>query len=250
MSALVRLYPRAWRERYEAEFLDLLEARPPTLGDRFDILRGALDARLHPQVQQPEAPEPAAVDAAPDDTVVVRRLGYAALAGGVAWVLTWWFATVAAPVVYDGYGPHRDGSGVLPLLMLSTFLLVGGLIGHLIVLPGTRRAARIGAIAAIPFLLIWSMGPWVVWFGLAAVIALVVFAFGSLGAAHWPVVATAGVLAGVVGVVGLALVTLGLVNLSVDLPYELLFVITAAATPIWLAVGGPLTRVRPVAAAA
>ena len=52
MSALVRLYPRAWRERYEAEFLELLEARPPTIGDRFDILRGALDARLHPQVRR------------------------------------------------------------------------------------------------------------------------------------------------------------------------------------------------------
>src|SRR4029079_15705907 len=59
MSALVRLYPRAWRERYEAEFLTLLEARPTTIGDRLDIVRGALDARLHPQVRRDEAPEPA-----------------------------------------------------------------------------------------------------------------------------------------------------------------------------------------------
>src|SRR4029077_17181152 len=55
MSALIRLYPRAWRERYEDEFLALLEARPPTFGDRLDIVRAALDARLHPQVRQPEA---------------------------------------------------------------------------------------------------------------------------------------------------------------------------------------------------
>src|SRR4029079_7068859 len=34
VSALIRLYPRAWRERYEDEFLALLEARPPTIGDR------------------------------------------------------------------------------------------------------------------------------------------------------------------------------------------------------------------------
>ena len=46
MSALVRLYPRSWRERYEDEFLGLLEVRPPTMRDRVDILRGALDARL------------------------------------------------------------------------------------------------------------------------------------------------------------------------------------------------------------
>jgi hypothetical protein len=45
MSALVRLYPRSWRARYEDEFLGLLEARPPTMRDRVDIVRGAIDAR-------------------------------------------------------------------------------------------------------------------------------------------------------------------------------------------------------------
>lgn len=45
---LLRLYPHSWRDRYEAEFLDLLEARPATLPDLIDILRGALDAHLHP----------------------------------------------------------------------------------------------------------------------------------------------------------------------------------------------------------
>ena len=47
MSALLRLYPRSWRERYEREVLGLLEARPPSLGDRVDIVRGAVDARLN-----------------------------------------------------------------------------------------------------------------------------------------------------------------------------------------------------------
>ena len=46
MSSLVRLYPRSWRARYEPEFLDLLETRPPSLRDRIDIVRGAIDARL------------------------------------------------------------------------------------------------------------------------------------------------------------------------------------------------------------
>ena len=250
MTALVRLYPRAWRERYEAEFLDLLEARPPTLGDRFDILRGALDARLHPQVRQTEAAEPAPVDDAPDDTVVVRRLGYGTLAGAVFWVLTWWVATFGAAVVYDGYGPHRDGSAALPLLILSTLLLVGGLIGHLIVLPGTRRAARTGAVAAIPFLLLWSMGPWIVWFGLLALVSLVAFAVGSLGTPHWSAAAAAGVSLGVIGMVGLGLIVAGLVNVGIDLPYELRFVVSAIGTPIWLSIGAPLIRVRPVEAAA
>ena len=29
MTGLVRLYPKAWRDRYEDEFVELLEARPP-----------------------------------------------------------------------------------------------------------------------------------------------------------------------------------------------------------------------------
>jgi hypothetical protein len=250
VSALIRLYPRAWRERYEDEFLALLEARPPTIGDRLDIVRAALDARMHPQVRRPEAPEPGHVDDAPDDTVVVRRLGYAALGGGVSWLLAWWLATVGATVVYDGYGPHRDGSSALPLLLLAAILLVGGLIGHLIVLPASRRAARIGAIAAIPFLLLWSAGPWDAWFGLVALGSLGVFAVGSIGATHWSVAATSGVVGGILGIVGLGLVTVGLVNIGTAVPYEVLLVITAAATPIWLAVGGSLIRVHPVVPAA
>ncbi len=51
MTALLRLYPRAWRQRYEAEFLAMLEDRPPSLRDRIDILRGAIDARLNLQVR-------------------------------------------------------------------------------------------------------------------------------------------------------------------------------------------------------
>jgi hypothetical protein len=31
MIALVRLYPQAWRDRYEVEFLDVLADRPPSL---------------------------------------------------------------------------------------------------------------------------------------------------------------------------------------------------------------------------
>ena len=43
MSALLRLYPRAWRERYGDEIVALLGERPPTLKDQFDLIRGAID---------------------------------------------------------------------------------------------------------------------------------------------------------------------------------------------------------------
>lgn len=55
MSSLVRLYPRAWRDRYEAEFLGLLEMRPPTFRDKVDIVRGAVEVRMGPDM--PGAPQ-------------------------------------------------------------------------------------------------------------------------------------------------------------------------------------------------
>ena len=48
---LLRLYPAQWRARYGDEFRELLESRPPNLRDRLDIVVGAIDARVNPQVR-------------------------------------------------------------------------------------------------------------------------------------------------------------------------------------------------------
>ncbi len=45
---ILRLYPQAWRERYEEEMMALLEMHNVTLATQFDLLLGALDARLNP----------------------------------------------------------------------------------------------------------------------------------------------------------------------------------------------------------
>jgi len=47
---LLRLYPRAWRARYEEEFLALLEQTGSAPLDLADVALGALDAHLRPQV--------------------------------------------------------------------------------------------------------------------------------------------------------------------------------------------------------
>jgi hypothetical protein len=47
---LLYLYPRGWRRRYEDELLALLEEDPCSLNDCLDLLLGALDAHLHPQL--------------------------------------------------------------------------------------------------------------------------------------------------------------------------------------------------------
>ena len=48
MTGVLRLYPRWWRRRYGDEMRALLEVAPARRGDRRDLVRGALDAWLHP----------------------------------------------------------------------------------------------------------------------------------------------------------------------------------------------------------
>jgi hypothetical protein len=47
-TLLLRLYPASWRERYGDEVVALLAERGLTVADRLDLIRGAVDARLHP----------------------------------------------------------------------------------------------------------------------------------------------------------------------------------------------------------
>ncbi|MFN8623785.1 MAG: hypothetical protein U0869_23840 [Chloroflexota bacterium] len=48
MTALLRLYPKAWRDRYGDELEQVLAERPLGIMGTLDLIRGALDARLHP----------------------------------------------------------------------------------------------------------------------------------------------------------------------------------------------------------
>ena len=137
MSTLLRLYPREWRERYQDELLALLEEHPPTLSDQFDLIRGAVDARLHPQVRGASAPEN-------EIPVNQRLLGALAAVGGVPWILG-----LASLFVLprDAYG-DRDSS-----VAFVAIIFAGACIGIALGELGTRRAnpssRRVGhAIAA------------------------------------------------------------------------------------------------------
>jgi hypothetical protein len=58
MSRLISLYPTRWRARYEDEPRDALSVRPMTVRDRVDLVRGALDAWLHPELSPPHPARP------------------------------------------------------------------------------------------------------------------------------------------------------------------------------------------------
>ena len=50
MLWLLRLYPTPWRAKDGDEFAAILETQQPSLGLFVDVLAGALDARLRPQI--------------------------------------------------------------------------------------------------------------------------------------------------------------------------------------------------------
>ena len=136
MSAILRLYPRAWRERYGDEMLAMLDARPASLSDRFDLVRGAFDARLHPQVRGAATPEK-------EIPVSQRLLGSMAALGGLVWILG--FASLFV-LPRDAYG-DRD-STVAFIAVIFAGAGIGIALGEL----GTRGAdassRRVGHVIA------------------------------------------------------------------------------------------------------
>jgi hypothetical protein len=108
-SAWLRLYPRDWRDRYAAELLDALAAGPVDRHVRLDLLRGAIDAHVHPL--------------RPPDPPVV-----AALLAGVAWIAAG-LASTLQPLIPDWPG-----------FLLETLPL--GAVGALAALRAVIQAAR------------------------------------------------------------------------------------------------------------
>lgn len=73
MKHLVRLYPRAWRERYGAEIEALIERRGSSIAALADLARGLVDANFNPDL--PRVPALRAVSTGPD-LVLVPGIGF------------------------------------------------------------------------------------------------------------------------------------------------------------------------------
>lgn len=239
MSRLVRLYPATWRARYEAEFVELLAARPPGPFEQLDVVRGALDAHLHPQVRHPEevwSPSPVSKDG----HRLTRRLGFGALAGAALWIVAW-VVSALGPVRYDDQGAYRDGAAAAPFLLGAVGLLAGGLGGQLVRLPRSARLARIGAGVALPFLLIWGTQPWLLWAAVPMVGGLVILALGAHRSGAWPTWTSVSVALACLVVV--AIMAYGLSSAVDRMAGGVLFTVAATAfVPVWLGVGTTLIR--------
>jgi hypothetical protein len=124
MTRLIRLYPRAWRDRYEEEFSTLLVERPPTSADLVDIVRGALDAHVNPQGQAEPSPW------------THRIPGLLALIAGAMW------STVFLGFVFWG----EAAWGIATLFPLSMLLMFLSLPGDYMAAHGRRIAIALGVV--------------------------------------------------------------------------------------------------------
>jgi hypothetical protein len=147
VKSLVRLYPSAWRERYEAELVDLLAERPLSPRDAIDLVRGAIDAHLHPQVDS--APMP----------WTHRLPGIAVLSTGLLW------CAAILQVVAGNLGSDE-------LIGLAAMTALIGLPGDYLMVHGRRIAAAFGSVA-LAVVLMFSV-PWVlsvvIFFGVATLV--------------------------------------------------------------------------------
>ena len=128
MNRLIRLYPSPWRARYEAELVALLEERPPTRRDLLDLVLGAVDARLHPELLEQGG---ATLEMTPRG----RLSGLLALAGGAVWLFMCLLVATSNP----------DQIDFASLAWVTLFLMVLGLAGPV---PTARaRQVRRGFVA-------------------------------------------------------------------------------------------------------
>lgn len=79
MNWLLRLYPARWRERYGEEFTAVLASQRASPGLVLDVLGGAVDAHLHPQIQHSDSKP--IEDRKGDDTMTLEMLQRCAAGG-------------------------------------------------------------------------------------------------------------------------------------------------------------------------
>ncbi len=148
MSRLLRLYPRAFRARYEVELRALLEDRPPGPTERLDLVIGAFRAHLGRHTShRPPSPDG-------NDPVAPPRLHPAALVlMGLAGLASAYALIVGVISLADPDPDRWEGWGPAGFTIAAAFLL-GGLALAL------RRPVLGGLLGAIGAVLCVAAAPW------------------------------------------------------------------------------------------
>jgi hypothetical protein len=171
MNRLIALYPAAWRARYGDEFGELLASRPRSPREWIDIVLGAADAHLHPQVPAPRRVR--------DWYGLAPLIGLAMLALAVVVMSN-------GPVQYDEYGTYRDGAAAVPFFILAFVLLSIGLFRIVDRLPEDAAGTRLAGWTAIVVGPMWAFMPWVLPLALTFVVGLLGLVVGARRAGLLP----------------------------------------------------------------
>lgn len=153
MSRLLRLYPAAWRERYEAEFIGTLQDRPVGLTGSVDIVHGAIDAHLHPEL----------IGGAPH-AWTHRLPGLMATAAGLIW--SWFYLRILLAA------PEDWGYGIFIALVLMVFAVLGDYMAPHARRIGLTVAALIAAAVLAGFQPLSVLGDGMLGFAFGACAAL------------------------------------------------------------------------------
>ena len=229
MSRVLRLYPRAWRERYRDEVEALLAERPATLWDSLDLGLGALDAWLHPQV----------VGAAVERAARSQRslaIASGSIVGGGLWIASGLLMNTTRIDASLGY---KNVDFPILLLVLGAIATAVGAI-HVAWSATLARGMRTAAGLMLPLAILIAT-PWpfmlIGFFGYA----IAVIAFGlrlAFGGQPW---------------VGLPLAVSGFLMTSLNTEDEQAL-LTVPLGLAWIALGSLAVRrgvsVRPIAASA
>jgi hypothetical protein len=243
MTFLLNLYPRAWRERYEDEFLALLEARPPGAHDRLDIVRGAIDARLHPNADRGGSLEPP-VPLPYNGPWTARRTGFVTFLGGVLFVLGVLLA-VNGPLVPDGDRTYREGSSAWAPFFGAVILLLLGLWAVAATLPRDSRVARAAAVIAAICGMLWAAAPWMVYFGIVLLLCTATVVIEAARTRRWRLSDAAIVVGAILAAISVPFLVLSGTLAAESWPVaepDIQFVMFLCLAPIWFAIAHALVR--------
>ena len=255
IAILLRLYPARWRARYGDEFEQVLAVRPLGPFDAADILLGALDAHLHLRGLG------AASEHRKGFAMTLRIGGYAAIVGGVLWLLVLAGNAInnggesAAPFL--GYAiVGATGATLVALIGLSAFQARShpALTWAAFAIPATGAVVGLIGYAAIVVTgdsdsnLIGGVSPWVL-----GSVGLLTMVLGSslFAVATWRARSLSRTASGLLAI-GAVLVVLALFGASGALPSPIAIVPIVAAILVfpagWIAMGVSALRVDRVGA--
>jgi len=158
LTAVIRLYPRAWRQRYGAEMQELIAAQGLSMRTLADLVAGAVDAHLSPQLE----PASRAGHAEGADTMVRR---FHCAAGGVSvhdqWRSAAWMigGSLLLTVVSVGLHLQLGRNALSESLLYSAFpasLMLSSECTYLRRYSPRARAVMASGGAALVVLFVWA----------------------------------------------------------------------------------------------